>query len=88
MDSVEHEQIRSVGFNTRIVHGERTFDVQTEVMGRSAMTVRTTVIEGGVVRLLDSQPFAANAGDLGSARERVAQCHELVVRRVRRGEIE
>ena len=75
-----------MGHNSEVEHADRRFQVQTEVVGRRAINIRTTVVAGGLVLLCESQPCPVEGTDTSAARALVAALHRSVVGRVKRGE--
>jgi hypothetical protein len=76
----------TVGFNSEAAFGGRIFHVQTEVINRSDLTIRTTVHEGGVVR--SSISVSAETTAVDTLTEQARKQHETVVAGVRRGEVD
>lgn len=76
-----------MGYNSDVQHGDRRFHVQTEVVGRESINVRTTVLAGGVVLASESQPCPMDGGDPAVARAFVEAVHREAVGRVERGEL-
>ena len=81
------EEVRCLGFNTDVEHDATTFHVQTEIIGRDELKVKTSVLLGGVVRFYDTRPCPTHKSNLQDLRELIEALHLLVVERVRQGEI-
>jgi hypothetical protein len=47
------DELRKIGFNDSVDVGKRTLHVQTEVIVRDGVLIRTMVLEGGIVRFVD-----------------------------------
>lgn len=76
---------RSLGHNNHVELDGRKLMVQTEVLGRAELKVRTTVLESGVVRYSESNPCPAN--QLEEVRSIVEAQHARNLERVQRGEV-
>jgi len=80
----ELQALRKIGFNDDVgLHG-RTFHVQTEVTTRRGVVAKTTVLEGGIVRLTSSNPCPPSATEAQAAAR--AQ-HDDCKGQVERGEL-
>ncbi len=73
----------TIGFNQQVDVGNRSYHVQTEVVGSKQLSVRTTVLEGGVVCDRFSQPLASD--EYAAAQTAAEQQHRTVVDRVAHG---
>lgn len=80
------EQAREVGFNTQLQLGAHSIHVQTEVIGLTAIVIRTTVMEAGVIRFAESTPCPTESGDIDAVRAAVESRHLHVIEMVQRGE--
>ncbi len=76
-----------IGFNDDAETGRRRLHVQTEVIGGPAPQIRTTVLESGTVRHVESQAYSVETIDAQRAREIAEAQHKQVLSRVARGEI-
>lgn len=79
--------LREIGFNNDVDRGARRLHVQTEVIGGPMPKVRTTVLENGTVRHVESYNCTAETLDEQRAREIAQAQHNNVLNRVARGEI-
>jgi hypothetical protein len=61
MDRLPSGDPREIGFNDSVLVQGRSLHVQTEVLGREQLVIRTTVLEGGVVRVAERQLCRADA---------------------------
>jgi len=82
------ESARKIGFNRAIARDSRTFIVQTEVLGKERLTIRTTVLERGVVRVAESSDGTKYSGELERVQAAAQAQHDDFVSRVERGEID
>jgi len=80
-------RVQGIGFNQSVVVGSRTLHVQTEVSLRQQLSVRTIVVEGGLVRFSDRQPCQADAGDVEAVRAFAEAQHKRYVQIVSLGEV-
>ena len=76
-------EIQKIGFNESVVLGSRTMHVQTEVLVRDGVFVRTTAVEGGFVHFVDTVP-CPDCQTLGEIEEFAVSQHRRSVERVRR----
>lgn len=53
MANAHADQVCEIGFNQSVLVGGRELHVQTEVLFRDQLIVRTTINDGGVVRLAE-----------------------------------
>jgi hypothetical protein len=63
------DEVQKIGFNQSVERAARKLHVQTEVLIRSQITIKTTVLEGGVVRFIDTQTLPADIGNLMGLQE-------------------
>lgn len=82
------EQRRSIGFNDDVRCGTRLFHVQTEVVGTDGMTVRSTVVENGIVRLMHKRLLPPELDDLATAAAFVEAHHQETLQKAASGDIE
>lgn len=75
MPPLAPEQLRSIGFNDSVEWDRRSFHVQTEVLVRDGVAIRTIVLEAGTVRFAESRRAPADAEDLGQFSARVEAQH-------------
>ena len=60
--------VREIGFNQSVQVNGRELHVQTEVLGRDQLIVRTTVNEGGVVRLAERVVYQGDPAGVDAIR--------------------
>jgi hypothetical protein len=80
-------QAREIGFNDHVRLDGHSIQVQTEVAGVGALVIRTTVMEGGGIRLKESLPCPTDSGDIAAVRAAVHAQHQRVIELVKRGEV-
>lgn len=78
------QALRKIGFNDDVGFQSRTFHVQTEVTTRKGVMAKTTVLEGGVVRMSVSNPCPSGAPEAEAA---ARTQHDRCKQRVERGEL-
>lgn len=79
--------VRELGFNDRIQVNGRAFDIQTEVVDRGALKVRSTVLEQGKVLYSMTIALSPEPDDGEQTALAVQEQHYVVVGMVRRGEV-
>jgi hypothetical protein len=67
---------RKIGYNTPVTVGARTLHVQTEVLGRDQLRIRTTVLERGVVRFTDTRDCPSDSMDLDQIKQAAESQHQ------------
>ncbi len=82
MSSSLTEEIRKIGFNDTIQVERRTFHVQTEVLVCDVMTIQTTVLEAGVVKLAEARPCPTGSLEVALVREWVFAQHQHYLRQL------
>ena len=80
-------EIYEIGFNDQISVGERGFHVQTEVLGKTELKVKTTVLEGGTVRHVASRLWSSAIG-VDELQELAATQHQMIIDKVLRSDID
>ncbi len=78
-------EARKIGFNDPVEVAGHTLHVQTEVLTREGVIIRTVVLEGGVVRLAENRPCPPEVSDLAALVARVQSQHGELLDRIRRG---
>jgi len=78
------QALRKIGFNDDVGFQGRTFHVQTEITTRHGIVAKTTVLEGGIVRMTSSNPCPETANEASTTAQ--AQ-HEQCRAQVERGEL-
>ncbi len=79
------EELRKIGFNDSIDVGTRTLHVQTEVIVRDGVLIRTMVLEGGIVRSVDRHPCPPELVAVDEIRAYANSRHEQRVQAARQG---
>jgi hypothetical protein len=82
------EKVRKIGFNKAVSRDSRLFVIQTEVLGRERLMIRTTVLERGVVRLSKSMDCEDYSEELERVQKAAETQHDAYVKRVERGEMD
>ncbi len=82
---LDPEAAAKLGFNETVHVGGRALHVQTEVLTRAGIVIRTTVLEGGVARLAEGRPCPPDVDDLDAFTALVLAQHQKHVDLVRRG---
>lgn len=83
-----HDEVRKIGYNDSVDHGTRQLHVQTEVVVRDGVLIRTMVLEGGIVRLVDRHPCPPELAALEEIRAYAESRHAQHVDAARRGLVE
>ncbi len=83
--TLELDAVKRVGFNETVHVGERALHVQTEVLTRDGIVIRTTVLEGGVARLAEGRPCPPEITELNAFEALVLAQHEKHVELARHG---
>lgn len=78
-------EVHKIGFNESVRLASRTLHVQTEVFVRQSLLVKTTVLEGGIVRFVDTQDCPIEGGTLQEIEAFVAAQHARNVERALSG---
>jgi hypothetical protein len=82
------DELRKIGFNESVDSGTRSLHIQTEVAVREQVLIRTMVLEGGIVRLVDRHPCPPELTELEQIRAYAQSRHEQHVDAARRGLVE
>lgn len=78
-------EIQGIGFNESVELVSRKLHVQTEVFVRDRVLVKTAVLEGGVVRFVDTATCPSERRTLQEIEAFVLAQHKRNVERVRSG---
>jgi hypothetical protein len=78
-------EVQKIGFNESVILESRKLHVQTEVLVRDRVLVKTTVLEGGVVRFVDSDTCPIDGRTLEDVEAFVLAQHRRNVARARHG---
>jgi len=76
-------EIQKIGFNESVVLDARKLHVQTEVLVRDRVIVKTTVLEGGIVRFVDSDTCPIDGWTLEDVEAFVLAQHQRNLGRAR-----
>jgi hypothetical protein len=76
---------RKIGFNDPVEVEGRKLHVQTEVVTREGIILRTVVLEGGVVRFSENRTCPPEVQDIGSLVACVKSQHQEILETIRRG---
>ncbi len=83
--TLDLESVKRVGFNETVRVGRRELHVQTEVLTREGIVIRTTVLEGGVARLAEGRPCPPEIRDMDAFEALVLAQHKKHVELARHG---
>lgn len=81
------DRIRRIGFNTSVDVGERNLHVQTEVLVRDQVVIRTLVLEGGAIRKAERLPCPEHLQTPEELEEYVRVRHEEQVAALKSNEV-
>jgi hypothetical protein len=76
---------RKIGFNDPVEIEGHSLHVQTEVITRDGIVIRTIVLEGGIVRFSENRPCPPEVSDLGALVAQVQSQHRERLDKIRRG---
>lgn len=79
------DAVYDIGFNAEVRSGARRLHVQTEIVGRSELKIRTIVVEGGAILANYDQPCPPDEG-VEQIRRLAHTHHQNCVDRTARGE--
>jgi hypothetical protein len=78
-------EFQKIGFNESVLLDSRKLHVQTEVLVKDRVLVKTTILEGGVVRFVDSDTCPIEGRTLEDVEAFVLAQHRRNVERARNG---
>ena len=78
-------EAKKIGFNDSVDVGGVNLHVQTEVLTRGGIVIRTTVLHGGVTKLVESQSVPPHVSDVGALVTLVQTQHRRCFEQVKRG---
>jgi hypothetical protein len=84
MPQANASEIQKIGFNEAVEVSSRRMHVQTEVFVMDRVLVKTTVLEGGVVRFVDTETCPTKGWTLQQIEAFVFAQHARNVSRMRR----
>lgn len=73
------DELRRIGFNKHLKQGDAKLMVQTEVLGRERLMIRTTVYRNGVVQTTETQPCDHEGKDIAEVEAAVQAQHDRIV---------
>lgn len=83
MPGVSPSEAKRIGFNDPVESGGKTLHVQTEVLTRNGIVIRTTVLDGGIATFAESRPCPPDIADLAALIALVESQHKRHVEQVR-----
>jgi hypothetical protein len=85
MSALNLSEARKIGFNNSVSVEGVSLHVQTEVLTRSGIIVRTTVYDGGVTRFVETNAVPAYVSDMRALVALVETQHLRCFEHVKRG---
>jgi hypothetical protein len=85
MPALNLSEAKKIGFNDSVSVGGVSLHVQTEVLTRSGIVIRTTVYDGGVTKFVETQAVPPNVSDVGALVKLVQAQHLRCFDHVKRG---
>ena len=85
MPQADTSEIQKIGFNESVEVLSKKMHVQTEVFVLDRVLVKTTVLEGGIVRFVDTETCPTRGWTLEQIEAFVFAQHARNVARMRRG---
>ena len=64
MSSLNVAEAQTIGFNNSVDVGGLTLHLQTEVVKRGGMVIRTTVLDGGVAKSVTNEPVPPDVSEM------------------------
>jgi hypothetical protein len=83
MSGVVLDDLKKIGFNEPVDVDGRSLHVQTEVLTRGGVVIRTIILESGVAKVAEDQP-CPDITNLGAFIALVESQHKQVVRQLQR----
>lgn len=80
-------EIYEIGFNDQVAVDGRGFHIQTEILGKTDLKIKTTVLEGGSIKHVASRLWSAAIG-VEELQELAATQHQLIIDKVLRSDID
>lgn len=77
-------EVKKIGFNASVLVDGRDLHVQTEVLTREGIVIRTTILEGGVAKFAEKRPCPPEVSDLSAFVAVVESQHKQRVEQLRR----
>ena len=81
---IDPKELRKIGFNGAVEGDGHKIMVQTEVLGRGHMIIRTVVLDRGVVQSTEEQPCPVTK-DIELVRKTAKEQHERILEQQKRG---
>jgi hypothetical protein len=69
-------ELETIGYNSSVQVGRRELHVQTEVIVREAIVIRTMVLEAGIVRSVERHTCPSELCDVDQVRAYASSQHE------------
>jgi hypothetical protein len=83
----DSEELRAIGFADNVEHKGASIHIQTEILAREKIRIKTTVLEGGAVRAKFTEPFQPEGDDaVAETREAARLQHAQVLEGLVAGE--
>jgi hypothetical protein len=82
------EELCKIGYNDSVEVGQRTLHVQTEVMVKGGVMIRTMILEGGVVRAVDRHPCPPELTELEEIRAYASSRHRQQIEAAQQGAVD
>lgn len=79
------DEIKNIGFYNCVELKGRSFHVQTEIISRDLMQIKSTVLEGGTVLDTSVQPYPSHLDDRIQGEAFIQAQHEKMVEQVNQG---
>jgi len=84
MSGLRLDDARKIGFNDSVQVEEHSLHVQTEVLTRGGIVIRTVILEGGIARFAESRPCPRDVSDLGALVALVESLHKQCLDELKR----
>lgn len=80
-------EIYEIGFNDQIEVGSRGFHIQTEILGKTELKIKTTVLEGGTTKHVAARLWSSAIG-VEELQDLAETQHKLIIDKVLRNDID
>jgi hypothetical protein len=84
MSGLNPSEARKIGFNESVEVDGLSLHVQTEVLTRGGLVVRTTVLDGGVTKRVESQPVPPLVTEMAALAELAQNQHRWCLDQLKR----
>jgi hypothetical protein len=85
MSTLNLSEAKKIGFNDSVDVQGVSLHVQTEVLTRSGVVIRTTVYHGGVTKFVETHPVPPHVSDVGALVTLVQMQHRRCFEHVKHG---